>query len=238
MSSSFKGIWMPVELIHMDISWTKKILFAEISQLETLDQGCIATNKHFSEKFALTRACVSKALNEMAKDGIIIIDNSETHRNFGRQITINLSTPPINLSIQSVNSGLPPINSGRESKGRIHLTNKELNKKNSGIDFTCLGLPDEDIAEVLRIRKQNKGGVLSQRAVNGLGKQFALSRKRGFTNDDILTKWDVRGWKSFEDEWMGKPANPIREKSARNWDAITGGANNEQSVIDGEFRHE
>lgn len=128
-----------------------------------------------------------------------------------------------------------PVTKNRKPRTK----NQEPKKETSiAISFDVLELSRPEIEEVKRIRKQNKGGVLSQRAVNGLGKQFALSRKRGFTNDDILTKWDVRGWKSFEDEWMGKPANPIREKSARNWDAITGGANNEQSVIDGEFRHE
>ena len=111
-----KGFWIPIELMNLDISWTKRILLAEISQLEMLDKGCIASNNHFADKLKLTNQGVSKALNELSKDGLIIIDNAQTKRNFGRKITINFSKSSINFS----KSG---INESGESK-----ENKTINK--------------------------------------------------------------------------------------------------------------
>jgi hypothetical protein len=121
-----KGFWIPVELMELNISWTKRILLAEISQLEMLDKGCVASNAHFSHKLKLTTQAVSKALNELAKDGFIEIDNAQTKRNFGRKITINFSKSPINFSKS-------PINFSVESKEKNKLNNSFNNIKS---DFT------------------------------------------------------------------------------------------------------
>jgi len=110
------GIWLPIELLDLDISWTKRILIAEISQLEMLDKGCIASNAHFSQKLRISKQAVSKALNELCDDGYIIIDNAQTKRNFGREITINFSKSGINF-------GVSGIHESGESKGRIHINN-------------------------------------------------------------------------------------------------------------------
>lgn len=97
-----KGIWIPQELIEIDISWTKRILIAEINQLEMLDKGCVASNGHFANKLKITNQAVSKALNELEKDGYINIYNAQTKRNFGRKITINFSKSAINFSKSAI----------------------------------------------------------------------------------------------------------------------------------------
>ncbi len=96
-----KGFWIPIELMDLDISWTKRILLAEIGKLEMLDAGCVATNVHFAEQLRLSRKAVSKALNELEKDGLIYLDNSETVRNFGRKITIHQSSSGVHKSSDS-----------------------------------------------------------------------------------------------------------------------------------------
>ncbi len=101
-----KGIWIDQELIDLDITWLKKALLSEVSQLEILDKGCIASNKHFSEKFNITTQGVSKALNELFKDGYIVIDNAQTKRNFGRTITINHRKSAINHRKSAINHSL------------------------------------------------------------------------------------------------------------------------------------
>ncbi len=114
-----KGIWIPSELIDIDISWTKRVLLCEISQLEMLEKGCIASNAHFSDKLKLSKQAVSKALNELNKEGYILIDNAQTKRNFGRKITINFSKSAINLS----KSGIHKSGESKEKK----TTNKTIN---------------------------------------------------------------------------------------------------------------
>ena len=102
--AAFKGIWIPIELVEVNISWTKRILIAEIAQLEMLDKGCVASNNHFAKKLRLTNQAVSKALNELNKEGFITINNAQSKRNFGRSITINFSKSAINFSVQSKES--------------------------------------------------------------------------------------------------------------------------------------
>ncbi len=109
--SKFKGLWIPYDLILLDITWTKKILLSEISQLEMLDAGCVASNAHFSEKLNMSKQGVSKALNELHKEEYIIIDNAQTKRNFGRKITINHRKSAINCGKSAINHSGETIDS-------------------------------------------------------------------------------------------------------------------------------
>lgn len=90
--------------------------------------------------------------------------------------------------------------------------------KQPNVDYSVLQMTDEQVEEVKRIRKQTKG-VISQRAINQLAKECDLSRRRGFSNDDILNEWTTRGWRSYKDEWnRGKPsgtAKPQAQKPAQ-----------------------
>ena len=119
IQDGFKGFWIPLELMELKISWTKRILLAEISQLEMLDKGCVASNTHFSEKLKISKQAVSKALNEMDKDNLITIDNAQTKRNFGRTITINFSKSPINFSKSGVHQSVE----SKENKTNNKSTN-------------------------------------------------------------------------------------------------------------------
>ena len=56
--------------------------------------------------------------------------------------------------------------------------------------------------DVIRIRKKNKGTALTQIIINQLAKQFLLAEDKGFSFQDSLIEWEVRGWKSFKAEWM------------------------------------
>lgn len=115
-------------------------------------------------------------------------------------------------------------------------TKKDLSEKDV-VDFSILGLSEKDIEEVKKIRKQNKGGGLSQRAVKGLAKEFQKARDLGFTDDEILTKWDVRGWKSFEADWMGQP--PKTRKVLKKRDLSFLDDNKPKGdAIEGDFKHE
>lgn len=72
----------------------------------------------------------------------------------------------------------------------------------AGIDFSPLCMTGEQIDEVKRIRRKNKGGAITQRVVNGLAKEFELAAKIGWGPEDILSEWELRGWKSFKAEWV------------------------------------
>lgn len=96
--------------------------------------------------------------------------------------------------------------SGTESgldKSRVDKDNNIKNKqKVTPLDFSLMNLSDEEIKEVKRIRKANKGGAITQRVINALAKEFSQARSSGMTTDEILTEWETRGWKSFKSEWV------------------------------------
>lgn len=72
----------------------------------------------------------------------------------------------------------------------------------AGIDFSPLCMTGEQIDEVKRIRRKTKGGALTQRVINGLAKEFEQAAKIGWGPEDILSEWELRGWKSFKAEWV------------------------------------
>ena len=83
----------------------------------------------------------------------------------------------------------------------------ESGKPNSGapkvaIDFSPLRMTDEQVEEVKRIRRKNKCGSITQRVVNTLAKEFDLAAKKGWGKEDILSEWELRGWKGFKAEWV------------------------------------
>ena len=108
------------------------------------------------------------------------------------------------------------------SKSTNHSTNKQptdnqqittnnndnnVNNDNKGkdiaVNYSCfLNFNQEQLTELKRIRKTNKGGKITQRVANALAKEFNQAELGGFTIEQSLTEWEVRGWKSFKAEWM------------------------------------
>jgi uncharacterized protein YdaU (DUF1376 family) len=72
----------------------------------------------------------------------------------------------------------------------------------SPVDFSVFNASDDQISEMKRIRRLNKGGAMSQRVVNSLAKEFAQAQTMGYTFDDCLTEWETAGWKSMKADWV------------------------------------
>ncbi|AUR82895.1 hypothetical protein NVP1029O_62 [Vibrio phage 1.029.O._10N.261.55.A7] len=90
---------------------------------------------------------------------------------------------------------------------------KDNKKDNNKLDFSPLAFSQEEIKEFKVLRAKKKAAI-TQRVIDQHGKQFDLSRKRGYSNDDILNEWSNRGWASYKDEWMkvkpsAKPKQPV-----------------------------
>ena len=102
-----KFVTVSIEIMHdNNLTPNQKFILAEIEQLSQLDKGCVASNQHFADLVGITKQGVSKAINQLAEDGYIHIDNAQTKRNFGRVITINSGKSAINYRKSAINSGL------------------------------------------------------------------------------------------------------------------------------------
>lgn len=107
------------------------------------------------------------------------------------------------------------VTSSSQDSDRVVTTNKTVKtvktvkKKDlvivSELDFSSLKMTKFEVEEFIRIQKKNndKKNKLTQRVIKGLSKQFELARTdHRYTNDDILTEWEGRGWKSFKSQWV------------------------------------
>lgn len=81
--------------------------------------------------------------------------------------------------------------------------NKKHKKESVSLDFSCLQMSDDEVEEIKDIRKKAKSPI-TQRVINTLAKEFDQARKKGWSNDDILSEWSSRGWRSFKAEWVGE----------------------------------
>jgi uncharacterized protein YdaU (DUF1376 family) len=90
------------------------------------------------------------------------------------------------------------------------LTTNQLEEKTTPVklDYSVLQMTKEQCADVIRIRKKNKGPTFTQLIINQLAKQFLLAEQKGFTFQESLIEWEVRGWKSFKADWMKLPDKP------------------------------
>jgi uncharacterized protein YdaU (DUF1376 family) len=90
------------------------------------------------------------------------------------------------------------------------LTNNQLEEKTTPVklDYSVLQMTKEQCADVIRIRKKNKGTALTQRIINSLADEFKKGWDLGLNVDDMITEWEVRGWKSFKADWMKSPNKP------------------------------
>jgi len=83
----------------------------------------------------------------------------------------------------------------------------------SKVDLSGLQMSNDEISELKRIRKKNKGGAITQRVADALVKEFDIAVGMGYSVDEILTEWETRTWKSFKAEWL-KPKGGNSEFSA------------------------
>lgn len=100
--------------------------------------------------------------------------------------------------------------------------NQELRTKND-LDWSATQMSDSEIKEIKQLRKNAKAPI-TQRVITQLASQFELSRKRGYTNSDILNEWSVKGWRSYKDEWMkAKPSSTDanKPKQQSSYDALS-----------------
>lgn len=87
-------------------------------------------------------------------------------------------------------------------KERSEEENKKKVAPAVAVDFSQMAMSTDQIDELKRIRAKNKGGAITQRVANALSVEFGLAKAMGYTSDEILTEWELRGWKSLKAEWM------------------------------------
>ena len=100
----FKGIWIPKDLwLNKDLTVMEMLFLAEIDSLEQDEQGCFASNNHFSEFFGISRSRSSQIITKLIKKGFITAtyDRTETKQITKRHLwVVNKLTTPSKYSKQ------------------------------------------------------------------------------------------------------------------------------------------
>lgn len=129
----------------------------------------------------------------------------------------------LKVKLDEINSGHTPDTIGTKSSPK-EIKGKEITLNNNypsipdkpekdsvkAVDqiFIDSGISKDQVSEIRSIRKNNKGGKITERVAKTLINEFFEAGKTGMTLDDILDEWASRSWKSFKAEWVKpKPLN-------------------------------
>ena len=80
-----KGIWIPIEIWkNPNLSWSERILFAEIDSLTSKDRDCCFSNEYIAELLGVSVYNASRALNHLIELGYVIKTRFDGRRRFIR----------------------------------------------------------------------------------------------------------------------------------------------------------
>lgn len=87
---------------NKDLTLSEKAIFIEISNLSMLDNGCVASNAHFSQLMGIKKEAVSRLISSLESKGFISTKILPGSRNFSRVITINkMLTQPLTKCLET-----------------------------------------------------------------------------------------------------------------------------------------
>lgn len=74
MNRDFKGVWIPKEIwLSTDLKVMEKLILVEIDSLDN-EEGCFASNEHFSKFFSLSKNRCSELIKSLEQKGYIDIN--------------------------------------------------------------------------------------------------------------------------------------------------------------------
>jgi hypothetical protein len=159
----------------------------------------------------LTKIALRPFINQFLRDSKKWEERAERSRanglKGGRPKTQEVTNKPSGLSGLNKEPKEPvsvnvSVNDNVNVNGNVSVNEKNIRALPAKLDYSILQMTEKQCSDVTRIRKKNKGTALTQVIIDQLAKQFFLAEQNGFTFNDSLVEWEVRGWKSFKADWM------------------------------------
>lgn len=157
----FKGVWIPKEIwLSTDLKVMEKLILVEIDSLDNED-GCFASNEHFSKFFSLSKNRCSEIIKSLEKKGYIKIDYiyQEGSKAISRRVI---------RCVQNIDGGIRNIDNPIRKTEEGYSENREdnntsfnntfsntSNKKDIVEQSSTTPLPYEEIVQYLN-QKTNK----------------------------------------------------------------------------------
>lgn len=177
-----RGIWLPIEVINdKNTTFQEKLILMEINQLSMLDDGCIASNSHFSELFNIKKEAVSRSINSLEEKGYISINIVDGSRNHKRIVTINKLLFGYEQNVIGV------LTNCLETKGNKTI-NKTINKTSEIILPDWL---DKTVWQEWVLFRKQKKAQLTDISIN---KQLEFLAEHKSTHVEIIKKSIMNGY--------------------------------------------
>lgn len=160
----------------------------------------------WADKFETTEGIIRGVMKRL--ETVQLVSQMMVGKNCVVTVTYLAEEPGANREITGGSPASDPITKTLNSKRKDKDTDKDFvaaapKKVVPDLDWSPLNLTPEHQEAVKAIRKKHgKKGVISQRVINTLGKEFAKARAAGLSDEDIINKWDTRGWLAFEADWL------------------------------------
>ena len=157
----FKGVWIPKEIwLSTDLKVMEKLILVEIDSLDNED-GCFASNEHFSKFFSLSKNRCSEIIKSLEKKGYIKIDYiyQEGSKAISRRVIRCVRN--IDGGIRNIDSPIRKTEEGYSENREDNNTsfsntfNNTSNKKDIVEQSSTTPLPYEEIVQYLN-QKTNK----------------------------------------------------------------------------------
>ncbi|MCC4501074.1 helix-turn-helix domain-containing protein [Limosilactobacillus reuteri] len=186
---AFKGVWIPAKYwLDPDLTMIEVATIAEIDSLDNED-GCFASNKHFSDFLGVTTGRASQIINGLKEKGYITIDyDKKGKQTIKRKIRVvnKLNTPLVN----KLNRGIKNIKGGylencKDSNTSKSNTNNSNTNSASHSNAQPLSQLEEEFEEVWSKYPNKKG---KKQAFNHYKAWRKSSTKH--TNEYLLKKLD------------------------------------------------
>jgi len=135
MERDFKGVWFPKWLwLSKDLTDREKMFYVEIDSLDK-EEGCFASNQHFSELFGISKNRCTEIIKSLEKKGYLSINLERKGKEIQRRI---LKITPIRdiehpysenrdtlfgksgYPIRKIGKRIIPVNNTKEREERAH----------------------------------------------------------------------------------------------------------------------
>lgn len=190
----FKGIWIPKEIwLNEEMTLMEKIFLVEIDSLDNED-GCYASNKHFSEFFQISKGRCTQIIKALEAKKYIKIDYERS----GKQVTRRIIKVVRKLNTPIKYSKHPYLENAEENNTSLNNT---FNKDIVGQAQT---MPIKEIVDYLNERTGS-----SYRPTTPSTKKLIQARiKEGFTEEDFYKVIDTKTSEWLKDSQMKKYLRP------------------------------
>lgn len=136
MNRDFKGIWIPREIwLSTDLKVMEKLILVEIDSLDN-EEGCFASNEHFSKFFSLSKNRCSEIIKSLEKKGYIEINYvyQEGSKAISKRVIRCIRN--IDRGIREIDRGIRKIEDGYSENREDN--NTEFNNTFNNTDYSLL----------------------------------------------------------------------------------------------------